>query len=317
MSGPEDPPGGGEFDEIERLFRPLTREAPGAFGLKDDAAAIAWRPGCELVVTKDAIVEGVHFPVGEDPALVARKLLRVNLSDLAAKAAEPFACFLAVAWPRGFTAAARAAFAAGLDEDLRRYGVILMGGDTVSIDGPLTASLTALGWVREGGMIRRGGAKLGDLLMVSGAIGDGVLGLMAVRGALEDRDGDLARRYRAPEPRLDLRDALLANAHAAADVSDGLIADAGHVAEASGLGLRLDLARMPLSPAAEAWLAGQADRAAALVMLATGGDDYEVVCAAAGPIPGFKVIGEIIESGREILIDGRAVSVGAGGYRHI
>lgn len=316
MSAPEPPEAGGEFGEIARLFRPLAHGAPGAFDLKDDAAVVAWRPGCELVVTKDAVVEGVHFPVGEDPALIARKLLRVNLSDLAAKAAEPFACFLAVAWPRGFDAEARAAFAAGLGEDLARYGVALMGGDTVATDGPLTASLTALGWVGQGGMLRRGTARVGDLLMVSGAIGDGYLGLKAAMGEIGDPDGYLANRYRLPNPRLDLRQAL-AGAHAAADVSDGLVADAGHIAEASDLGFELDLGRLPLSPAARAWLDQQSDREEGLAALATGGDDYEIVCAAPAPIAGFTVIGEVTVKDRRVLLDGQAVALRSDGYRHL
>ena len=151
--------GADEFGEIARLFRPLTGGAAGAFDLLDDAAIVPQRPGFDLVITKDAIVEGVHFPVGEAPGLVAKKLLRVNLSDLAAKAAEPFGCFLAVAWPKTFGPADREAFARGLGEDLKSYGVDLLGGDTVSTPGPFTLSLTALGWVPAGRMVRRGRAK--------------------------------------------------------------------------------------------------------------------------------------------------------------
>src|ERR1700760_1303712 len=157
-------PADDEFSDIARLFRPLTGGAAGAFDLLDDAAVVSQRPGFDLVITKDAIVEGVHFPVGEAPDLVARKLIRVNLSDLAAKAAEPFGCFLAVAWPRAYGPAEREAFAGGLGEDLGAFGVALLGGDTVSTPGPFTASLTALGWVPEGRMIRRAGAEAGDTL---------------------------------------------------------------------------------------------------------------------------------------------------------
>lgn len=306
-----------EFGEIARLFRPLTRGAPGAFSLMDDAAVIPQRPGFDLVVTKDAIVEGVHFPSGEDAGLVARKLARVNLSDLAAKGAEPFAAFLAVAWPEGLGVADRAAFAAGLGEDLALAGVDLLGGDTVATPGPLTASLTALGWVPEGRMIRRAGANVGDKLLVSGVIGDGGLGLAAVRGEIEDPDGYLAGRYRLPTPRLDLRGVLRQAATAATDVSDGLVADAGHIAHASGVGLILDLDRVPLSAAARNWVDRQPDRPPALVRLATAGDDYEIVCAAASEIPGFAVIGEVIEgSGVEVLCAGRRIDAGPGGWRH-
>ena len=318
MPGP-DTREGDEFSEIARLFRPLTGGAAGAFDLLDDAAVVPQRPGFDLVITKDAIVEGVHFPLGEAPDLIARKLIRVNLSDLAAKAAEPFGCFLAVAWPNAFGAAERETFARGLGEDLRAFGVALLGGDTVSTPGPLTASLTALGWVREGRMVRRAGARVGDAVAVSGTIGDGALGLAAVKGEIADGDGWLAGRYRLPTPRLDLREAMLAHASAAADVSDGLIADAGHIAEASGVGLRLDLDALPLSPAARAWLDGQQDRNAALLRLATGGDDYEVVCTASGAAPtGFTAIGEVISgAGLEVRAGGAKLDVVHKGWGHL
>jgi thiamine-monophosphate kinase len=310
--------GADEFGEIARLFRPLTGGAAGAFELKDDAAVLPQRAGCEIVVTKDAVVEGVHFPAGEAPDLVARKLVRVNLSDLAAKAAEPFAAFLAIAWPSDFTAVQREAFARGLGEDLAAFGVALMGGDTVATPGPLVASLTAMGWVPSGRMLRRAGARPGDLVMVSGPIGDGALGLAAVLGEIGDPGGELARRYRLPTPRLDLRDALRQGASAAADVSDGLIADAGHIGEASGAAIRLDLDRLPLSAPAAAWLAGQPDRAAALVRLASGGDDYEVVCTAPQPLPGFVVIGEVVRgAGVDVTVAEASVATGPGGWRHV
>ena len=305
-----------EFSEIARLFRPLTGGAAGAFDLLDDAAVIPQRPGFDLVVTKDAIVEGVHVPIGESPDLVARKLVRVNLSDLAAKAAEPFGCFLAVAWPSAWGAAEREVFAQGLGEDLRAFGVDLLGGDTVTTSGPFTASLTAMGWVPEGRMVRRAGARAGDIVAVSGTIGDGTLGLAAVQDGLADPTGHLAARYRLPT-RLDLREALLAEATAAADVSDGLIADAGHIAEAGGVRPIIDLERIPLSDAARTWAAAQPDAVQALVRLATGGDDYEVVCTAANVPRGFTAIGEVVAgSGVEVRMAGRTVEVGQGGWRH-
>lgn len=309
-----------EFGEIARLFRPLTRGAAGAFDLADDAAVIPQRPGFDLVVTKDAIVEGVHFPVGEAPDLVARKLVRVNVSDLAAKAAEPFAAFLAVAWPASFTIRDRERFAKGLAADLEAFGIDLMGGDTVKTPGPFTCTLTAMGWVPAGRMVRRAGARPGDRLLVSGAIGDSTLGLAAVKGELDDPDGRLAHRYRMPEPRVDLRETLRRHATAAADVSDGLIADARHIAEASGVSVFIDLDRLPLSGAAATWLEGQSDVGAALLRLGTGGDDYEVVCTMASGVkkpPGFTVIGEVREgAGVEVRAAGRTVDPGAGGWRH-
>ncbi|MEO6338668.1 MAG: thiamine-phosphate kinase [Caulobacteraceae bacterium] len=316
-----------EFERIARLFRPLTEDAPEAFGLLDDAAAIPSRPGQDLIVTKDAVVEGVHFLAGDPPDLVARKLLRVNLSDLAAKGAEPYAYFLAVAWPPRWDEAMCARFADGLAEDQARYGIRLLGGDTVSTPGPFTASLTALGWTASGHMVRRSGAGAGDVLMVSGVIGDGALGLEAAKGGLDDlapslRDA-LASRYRLPNPRVDLIPALRAHASAAADVSDGLVADAGHIADASGLGFELDLGALPLSNAASAWLSVQADAIAARTRLATGGDDYEVVCTAAPAAAealtaaGFTAVGRMtVKPGRQVIFEGEPIATGSGGWRH-
>jgi thiamine-monophosphate kinase len=271
-----------EFDQIARLFRPLTFGAPEALDLMDDAAVIPGRPGFDLVITKDAMVEGVHF-LSDDPLdLTAQKLLRVNLSDLAAKGATPYAYFLAVAWPPAYDDARRQLFSGGLRREQLAHGLSLLGGDTVSTPGPLTASITLLGWVEAGRMVKRRGARVGDIVLVSGVIGDGGLGLQAARGELDALGADavayLADRYRLPSPRLTLSAALRDHASAAADVSDGLLADAGHIGEASGLGLIIDLERLPLSKAAGSWLAEQGDRVAAHTALATFGDDYEVVC---------------------------------------
>lgn len=267
-------------------------------------------------MTKDAIVEGVHVPKGEAPGLIARKLARTNLSDLAAKAAEPFGAFLAVAWTESFDDAARAAFARGLAEDFERWDVNLLGGDTVRGQGAFVASLTLLGWVPQGRMVRRSGARPGDLLQVSGTIGDGFLGLQVALGELADGTGALIERYRLPTPRLDLNEVLLESASAAADVSDGLVADARHIADASHVGLSIDLDLMPLSPAAERWLSAQPDEAHARLALATGGDDYEIVCTAAEELPGFTVIGEVTHATFEVTCGGAPVDTGVGGWQH-
>ena len=319
MSGPA-PERLDEFGEIARLFRPLTRGDPRALDLLDDAAVIPSRKGFDLVVTKDAIVEGVHFPAGEAPDLIARKLARVNLSDLAAKAAEPFGAFLAIAWPSGYGDRDRERFAQGLAADLEAFGVNLLGGDTVVTPGPMTASLTALGWIPEGRMLKRSGARPGDRLLVSGTIGDGGLGLAAVRGEISDPDGYLAFRYRLPEPRLDLRAALRRSATAAADVSDGLVADARHIAQASGVRIQIDLNRIPLSGAAATWLEREPDIPAALLRLGTGGDDYEVLCTVPSGVrkpAGLTVIGEVVEGeGVEVKAGMGVVEPGPGGWRH-
>jgi thiamine-monophosphate kinase len=310
-----------EFETIARLLRPLTRGAPEALELLDDAAVLKGRPGFDLVITKDAIVEGVHF-LSDDPLdLVARKLLRVTLSPLAAKAAEPFGYFLAASWPQD---ADRELFARGLAEDGEAFGLSLLGGDTTGTPGPLTASVTMLGWVPEGRMVKRSGARPGDLLVVSDAIGDGFLGLKAARGEIDD--AWLAGRYRLPQPRLEMRLALRTYAKAAADVSDGLLADAGHIAEASGCAVRIDLEKTPLSEPARRWLADQPEPEAALLSLASGGDDYEIVCAvaseafddfaAAAGLP-VTVVGAFEEGhGVSVAHNGRSVTPGQLGYRH-
>ncbi|HYE45465.1 MAG TPA: thiamine-phosphate kinase [Caulobacter sp.] len=277
--GGPDGPDEGEFGWIERLLRPLTRGHPGALDLLDDAAVLTPREGHDLVVTKDAMVAGVHFLADDPLDTVAAKLLAVNLSDLAAKAAEPVGYFLSVAWPRDVTWAEKQRFAEGLRQAGDAWGLPLLGGDTVSTPGPLTLTATLMGEVPAGGMVRRATARPGDLLMVSGFIGDGWLGLQAARGQLPDAGGYLAARYRTPQPRLDLIPALRRFARASADVSDGLLADAGRIAIASGFAAEIALEQVPISEPAAAWLAVQPDEAAARLALATGGDDYQVLCA--------------------------------------
>ncbi len=319
-----------EFDSIARLFRPLAI-SPEALGLMDDAALLTSRPGFELVVTADALVEGVHFLPDDPPDLVARKLLRVNLSDLAAKAAEPYGYVLTVTWPNTWDDAARAAFARGLGEDQAAFGLRLFGGDTVATPGPMTASVTLFGWVEQGRMVKRSGAKAGDALLVSGTIGDGYLGLKAARGEFSGKGADwLADRYRLPQPRLALRDALLNHARAAADVSDGLLADAGHIGAASGLAVEIMLDRTPVSDAARRILGPRVSGdERALVELASGGDDYEIVCAAAphevesliaaGGAAGVPLtpIGRMVEGqGVTATFRGHAVPLDRLGWRH-
>ncbi len=271
-----------EFGEIARLFRPLAEGAPEALGLTDDAALIPVLDD-ELVVTTDTLVEGVHFLAKDPLDLVAAKLLRVNLSDLAAKGAAPYGYLLNLAWPQHVGAAGRARFAQGLAREQARFGLRLFGGDTVRTPGPLTLGATLFGRLPPGRMVRRDGARPGDVLLVSGAIGDGGLGLQVLTGRLRLDPGAttaLVARYRLPEPRLALREALRTHAAAAADVSDGLLADAGRIAAASRCRAEVALDALPLSPAAAAWLDAQPDDAGARAYLAAAGDDYEIVCAA-------------------------------------
>jgi thiamine-monophosphate kinase len=266
MSHSELPP---EFGLIARHFRPLA--GPGALGLADDAAVIAPPPGRELVLSVDAMVGGVHFLPDDPPDLIARKLLRVNLSDLAAKGAVPLYYLLTVSAPRGTPDAWFGAFAAGLAQDQAEFGVTLLGGDTTSTPGPVSLSLTIVGHVAPGATVQRAGAHPGDGIWVTGTIGDGALGLAVARGRLADPTGYLVSRYRLPQPRLGL--AIRGIASAGMDVSDGLVQDLGHLCRAGGLTAEIEAARVPLSDAARAagpdWL----------TTCLTGGDDYELLLA--------------------------------------
>ena len=262
-----DPPA--EFGLIARHFRPLA--GPGALDLLDDGALLTPPPGRELVLTADAMVAGVHF-LPDDPAdTVGAKLLRVNLSDLAAMGATPLAYLLTVSAPRDTADAWFAAFAAGLARDGARFGIALLGGDTTATPGPMVLSLTAMGHVAPGEALRRRGAAAGDEVWVTGTIGDGALGLLALQGQVPDPDGWLAGRYRLPQPRLGM--ALGGIVSACMDVSDGLVQDLGHLCRAAGLGAVLEAESVPRSPAARA--AGKDWLKTCL----TGGDDYELLMA--------------------------------------
>jgi thiamine-monophosphate kinase len=267
-----------EFSLIARHFRALA--GPGALDLLDDAALLDPPPGRQLVLAADAMVAGVHFLPEDPPETVGRKLLRVNLSDLAAMGAAPLGYLMTTAFPHGTDDAWIAAFAQGLEEDQRAFGLAVLGGDTVSTPGPMALSLTILGTVAPGGALRRRGARPGDEIWVSGTIGDGALGLRVLQGRLPpDPEGHLARRYRLPEPRLALGAALAAAgaAGAAMDVSDGLVQDLGHLCRAAGCGAEVEAARVPLSAAVRA--AAAADPGV-LPLALTGGDDYELLFAA-------------------------------------
>jgi thiamine-monophosphate kinase len=268
MADPPDLPA--EFALIARHFRPLA--GPGALGLGDDAALITPPPGRDLVLTVDAMVAGVHFLPDDPPDLVGRKLLRVNLSDLAAKAAVPLGYLMTVSAPRGTPDAWFAGFAAGLAADQAAFGITLLGGDTTSTPGPVSLSLTAIGHVAPGQMIRRAGAAADDDIWVTGTIGDGALGLAVAQGRLAEPSGFLLDRYRLPRPRLGL--VLAGIASAGMDVSDGLVQDLGHLCRAAGLRAEIEAGSVPLSAAAR--MAGPDWLQTCL----TGGDDYELLLAA-------------------------------------
>ena len=256
---------------IQRYFAPIS--GPGALGIRDHAASLAPPPGHDLVVTADAVVAGVHFFPDDAPADIARKALRVNLSDLAAKGATPHGIVMTLCLPAELDEDWVAAFADGLGADLETYGCALFGGDTVRAP-MLSVSITALGLVPTGGMVRRNGAKPSDVLFVSGTIGDGALGLLARRGEWDE--SELLDRYLRPRPRCGLAEALRVHASAAMDVSDGLAGDLDALLAASNVTARIAIADVPLSTAARRIV--ECDPAHMRTVL-TGGDDYEILAA--------------------------------------
>jgi thiamine-monophosphate kinase len=271
-------PASGEDLLIARYFKPLATD-PGAFNLGDDAAILK-ASGEDIVVTTDAIVEGVHFLPEDPPDTVARKALRVNLSDLAAKGATPAGFVLTLAL-RAADDAWLTPFARGLGSDIGLFGCPLLGGDTVSTRGPAMISITAFGRVPAGKMVHRSGAKPGDRVVVTGTIGDAALGLDILKGgaaaALADAGAKamLIGRYRVPQPRNALATAVRDHAHAAMDVSDGLAGDLAKLCGASGVSAAIDAPSIPLSAVAAALLARGTVGIEAIV---SGGDDYEILC---------------------------------------
>jgi thiamine-monophosphate kinase len=283
--------GSGEDRLIARYFRPLARH-PGALGLADDAALLAPPPGCDLVLTTDGIIAGVHVFADAPADAIARRALRVNLSDLAAKGAKPAGFLLALALPAGTSEDWMAAFARGLGADAEHYGCPLLGGDTDRTPGPLSVSITAFGTLPTGTMVRRSGAGAGDALFVTGTIGDAALGLRlrqepTAGASLTSVQRDyLLTRYLVPEPRNGLADTLRTHASAALDVSDGLAGDLSKLCRASGVSTQIDVGRVPLSDAARAFIAAEP---ALLERVLTGGDDYEILAAVpAGTVEGFR-----------------------------
>ncbi|WP_398470445.1 thiamine-phosphate kinase [Tardiphaga sp.] len=316
----------GEDSLISRYFAPLATD-PGAFGLRDDAAVLK-TAGEDIVVNTDAIVEGVHFLPDDPPDTVARKALRTNLSDLAAKGAEPAGFVLTLAL-KSQDEVWLAEFARGLGEDIDTYGCPLLGGDTVSTPGPLMVSVTAFGRVPEGQIVRRAGAQVGDLIVVTGTIGDAALGLAMLQGRLASSNEEpLIDRYRLPQPRTALARAVRDHATASMDVSDGLAGDLAKLCGVSGVSAEVETAMLPLSAPASALLdAGMIG----IETLVAGGDDYEILCtmpeeraasflaqAEEAGVPA-AVIGEIVAGDappRFVDVDGETVELKRHSYSH-
>lgn len=320
----------GEFELIAEVFRPLTEGDPLAFGLGDDAALLRARPGDDVVVTSDAMAEGTHFTRDTPAADVGRKLLRVNLSDLAAMGAEPSAYTLTAALPGDLADGWIEGFAQGLREDQTRYRVHLIGGDTIAARH-LVLSMTLLGRVERDHELRRSGARPGDSVYVSGTIGDAGIGLRVSRGELSEPGKQvrafLLDRLHRPSPRLKLGRGLSAVAHSAVDISDGLLADLGHICSESGVAAEVRLGAVPASEAAKTAVAG--DLASDVARL-TAGEDYELLftapekaaedVAALGKRLGVRVtrIGGVSEGTDARLVDddGNEIPVAKAGFEH-
>jgi thiamine-monophosphate kinase len=313
-----------EFSLIAELFAPLAM-SKAALGLKDDVALVTPRAGCELVLTTDTIIAGVDFFPGDPPDMIAKKALRVNLSDLAAKGAEPFGYLLTLCLPKDVRMPWLRAFARGLAADQKAFGLTLLGGDLSATPGPLAITVAAFGYVPNGKAILRRGARLDDLVFVSGTIGDSGGGLDALKTG--KRQSALIARYRLPQPQLALGRKLRGLASAALDVSDGLLADLGHIADVSKVHIIIDAARVPLSPALRNFWGTDAK---AVLRAATAGDDYEIAFTvprrnrakvfAAAKACGTTVseIGWVMK-GRGVALlgaDGRPIPFGRGGHVH-
>jgi len=320
----------GEFALIERYFRPLAT-APGAFGLIDDAASYTPSPGEEMVFTVDTIAAGVHFFPEDPPASISRKALRVNLSDLAAKGAKPVGYLLSLALPGDWTEDWVKGFAEGLAQDQAEFGFPLLGGDTTRASGGCTISVTAIGTVPKGGMVLRSGARPGDVIFVSGTIGDAALGL-AVRLGTIATTGEVSRhltdRYLHPRPRLALAPAIGRFANSAMDVSDGLVGDLAHICDASGIGAVIEAANVPLSDEARVVISRND---AAMAIALTRGDDYEILAtvspdkasdfaeaAASAGVPVTPVGHMLGKKGKPVVLDrnGEPIELSGLGHEH-
>ncbi len=330
---------GREFDIISKYFKPLSQGDNAALGLLDDAAVMDVPEGQQLVVTTDAVVGGVHFLESLSAQDIAHKVVGVNLSDLAAMGAEPKAVFLAAQFPPGLGEDWIADFAEGLKDALAPSQTLLLGGDTVTTFGPMAFTITALGHVAKGRALTRGGAEVGDLVFATGTFGDAALGLALWQGKLmglsREHEEFLTDRYARPQPRWDLGMELSKRGlvTACVDVSDGLVADMGHVCQASNVRAVLEYEQVQVSPALEEALELQPQYS---VDVLSGGDDYELVFCAKPPLLAdieelagivgveVNVIGRIESANDqqaplvEVLdAHGEPVDVGDGGYRHL
>jgi len=313
-----------EFDLINKYFAPLAAE--GAADLQDDAATFSLPEGRDCVVTKDMLVAGVHFFQDDNPADIAFKAVAVNVSDLVAKGAHPVGYCLGLGLSGDEDDSWLAAFAGGLKAAADAFQIELYGGDTVKCPGQLTLSVTAFGDLAANMIVRRSGAKVGDLIYVTGCIGSAALGLLARQGKIAPHRS-FEQSYARPQPKLEVISLIRDFAGASADVSDGLVADAAHIAQASGVGAYIHGNLVPVTAAARAAVRDKPDL---LETVLTGGDDYEVVftvaphsavemeaCAASLDLS-VSHIGEITSDQRIFVADqdGNEISLANTGFCH-
>ncbi|MDU9409238.1 thiamine-phosphate kinase [Pseudomonas sp. zfem001] len=314
-----------EFELIRRYFA-AARCAQGGDGvvrgIGDDCALLALPAGEQLAVSTDTLVAGVHFPNACDAFLLGQRALAVSASDLAAMGATPLAFTLALTLPSA-SETWLAEFACGLQQMAENCSLALVGGDTTR--GPLSLTLTVFGRVPAGQALLRSGAQVGDLLCVGGELGDaaGALPLvLAQRDATPDVAEPLLARYWSPQPQLALGQALRGRATAALDISDGLLADCGHIANASQVALHIELARVPLSAALRAFAGEEQARVCAL----GGGDDYRLAFTLPPVLfadiqrdwPEVRIIGRVLSGTGVQLLDanGQPMEPPRGGYQH-
>lgn len=314
-----------EFEWIAHYFAPLTHGRSEALGLKDDAALLQIPDGMQLVITTDTLNAGVHFLADAPAQFIAHKALAVNVSDLAAMGASPLAYNLALSLPKDINEPWLGAFCAGLLELQKETAIFLLGGDTTYSQGPLSITITAFGCVEKGTALLRSGAQAGDRLYTTGTIGDGYLGLLSAQR--EWGISDVEKRYYSPSPRVAVGKALSGIATSCMDISDGLLQDAGHIAQASGMALIIHAPEIPLSHSAQQLLAMHP---IALTDLLAGGDDYELLFTASpqrkaeiseiAVATGVAIheIGEVTKGAHVALLDsnGQPIRYERGGWQH-
>ena len=309
------------MDERALIARLAPFAAPASHGLGDDCAWLPQGEGRWLVVSSDSSVAGVHFPPAVRGAAASERAVRTAASDLAAKGATPIGMLSSLHLPHSMESIWVEAVALGVADAAQALRLPLLGGDTVRHGGPLAISVTVLGEVERAAPLLRSGARPGDGVWASGPIGEGAFGLRYLQGdpGLPDPTGDDLLRWEEkflrPEPRFDLR-AGLGAATASLDISDGLVADARRLAEASGVGLAVEAAAVPLTDTSRRWVGGDPGRWTAL---ATAGDDYELlVTFPAGHSPhGWTRIGEVVPGeGAQFLWQGAPLSIASGGWEH-